>query len=302
MTLRRHILNQPVMSKFATAAAATLLSGTLLLPFHGWAFQDAGGPAVRTERAQATSVRPDDFSITSISGLSPNRTGPNELVFARGWCSNSSGKYRIVFETDVRVDLNKIGPNGVDSTASREAGELYAYVLGNSRTGNAAIILSNQISYSKVVKPGEYDVIRKLPWGFVLVDNQIPPFHFSGWGNPFTRFTESGTTPRWQVLASSSSKDGFSVVSLRKFIPDNARMAYILVKASNTIGTRAGSAFFRVIAAQGDGVQIGELAKGQVAYFPLHQRVSSKRELYFKTTGDVTLDIWILGYTNTEPS
>ena len=223
-------------------------------------------------------------------------------MFFRGWCSDSLGKYRIVFEKSVLVNIDKVGPNGVDAAASRAAGELYPYVIGNSKSGDAAIILSNQISYSKVVRPKEYDVIRKLRWGFVLVDDQIPPFHFSGWDNPFTRLTLAATTPQWQVLARSSSKDRFSPISLRSFLPDNARMAYILIRADNSGGTQAGSAFIRVTSAQGDGLQIGELTAGQVGYFPLHQRVTSKRELFYKTTGDVTLQIWVLGYTNSEPS
>ena len=207
-----------------------------------------------------------------------------------------------MFRSTVTVSLERIGANGVDSADSRAAGELYPYVIGSSKTGEAAIVLSSRIVYRDVVKPPGYDVIRKLPWGFVLVDGRIPAFHFSGWGNAFTRLTEAGTTPQWQVLARGVARDGWTVISLRGLIPDNARMAYVVVKADNTGGARPGSAYLRVGPVQGDGVQLGELARGQVVYLSLHHRVTSRRELYFRTTGDVTLDIWVLGYTNTEPS
>jgi hypothetical protein len=237
-----------------------------------------------------------------VSGLTPVRTSDKEIVFFRGWCADSTGRFRISLGSPVAVNLDHIGPNGVDTAASRASGELYPYVIGNSSSGEAAIVLSNQITYGKVARPAEYDVIRKLPWGFVLINDKIPPFHFSGWGHPFTRLTDAGTTPRWQALAKGQSREGFTAVSLSRWVPDNARMAYILVKAENAGGSRAGSAFLRVSARQGDGIQLGELSGEQIAYFPLHQRINSKRELFFRTTGDVTLDIWVLGYTNTEPS
>jgi len=293
------------VSKSKSAAIAAILFGSLLCgSFYPSPFGRAvdAVDAVAPQRHQETSVHPDQSSITSISGLIPNRMTSNEIMFFRGWCSDSTGKYRIVLARNTVASIDRVGPNGVDSAESRAAGELYPYVIGNTKSGNAAIILSSQISYSKVVRPKEYDVIRKLRWGVVLVDDQIPPFHFSGWGNPFTRLTLAGTTPEWQVLPRSSSTDRFSAISLRSFLPDNARMAYILIRADNTDGARAGSAFIRVTSGQGDGLQIGELAGGQVAYFPLHQRVTSRRELFYKTTGDVTLEIWVLGYTNTEPS
>jgi hypothetical protein len=275
----------------------------LLLCWRALASEPSDGTVApaRTERAPVTSVRPDDASVTSLSGLTPNRAGPTELVFFRGWCADSSGKFRIIFANHATVRLDRIGPFGVDSEASHAAGELYPYVIGNSRTGAAAIVLSSQISNSKVARPREYDLIRKLRWGVILTDGQFPAFHFSGWGNPFTRLTEAGTTPRWQVLQRQSS-DRFTAVSLRHLVPDNARLAYILVKADNTAATKPGSAFIRVAGSQGDGVQIGELPPGQVTYLPLHQRVTSLRDLYYRTTGDLKLDIWVLGYTNTEPS
>jgi hypothetical protein len=275
----------------ASIAAALLI---VSIPAFAVAWEDDTGPVSRTSNTVSESS-----CDTSIYGVYPAKKDDSTFLFERGWIGDATGE-KFLFPKAVSVSINAIGLNGVDSEESTHSDELYPYVIVDKSSQNAGIVLSSQISMSYVHAPANYHVVRKLPWGVTLQQGSIPAFHFSGWGSPFTRYTDAGTNGKWAAIE-DFQEHRFVPVSLAQFIPDNARLAYILIRVVST-GKSEGSGFVRVLGEQGEGIKIGDVSNGQSIIMPLFQRVNSKRELFIRTLGAARMDIWVLGYVNTEPS
>ncbi|MFN7023975.1 MAG: hypothetical protein ACK4QP_05550, partial [Pseudorhizobium sp.] len=89
--------------------------------------------------------------------------------------------------------------------------------------------------------------------------------------------------------------------SLAQWLPDNARMAMLMVRV--TCGATVGTGY---ISSPGAGMTNGLEFSGipnstYNTYIPL-LRVDSLLNLAYKVTGGVTLTVFVLGYAMTEPS
>lgn len=239
--------------------------------------------------------------IRVLNGFEPERLSKTKLVLFPGVVAHRAAKELVASDKKLIINMASNGLNGLDTGRFSDGVGYYIYLLRNGKTKEIGAVASSAISLSKVTTPTGFNAIRKLPWGFVAMHGQIPPFHLSYWPKPFTRFTDAASSEEWRALDTGKSRV-FSEIDLSRWIPDNARMAYILCEVGNT-GEMPGNASIRVSGEQKDGLVVGSsAAKGQTSSLALHQRINSDRKFYYKVTGGATLSIYVLGYSNTESS
>lgn len=240
----------------------------------------------------------------SLSGFEPDKLSTNVLNISPGSCANSDSTALFASSATLTVTMTTSGVGGLDTGSVANGTSYYIYLIANSTTGALAGLASAGETYGAVTLPTGYEHVRKLPFGFVYHAvnwDGIPDFHLSGWPRPFIRYTGAEEAAAWRALNAGTSGT-FVDVDLSGWIPDNARMAYLLCRTATT-GAGIGYGIIRVLGSQTAGLGVGGVvAGGAEAYSFIHQRVTSDRSLQYKVSGNASLTIFVLGYSMTEPS
>jgi len=255
---------------------------------------------------QATGRHHDDgcpggpSHLRLLFGLEPEVVDSTTLALQPGRYADSTGCKVLTVRRQIRIDLTTTGLNGMDQGRPRP-GEHYFVYLVTLPDGAAGAVVSSDKTLSSFNRAHRYASVRKLPWGFVYTDRGLAAVHVSYWPKPFTRYTEAATTPAWSVLESGASHE-WRGVSVSRLVPDNARMAYLLIEVRH-IGRGAPAAgYIRVVGSQGEGLLVGRVAGGTSSMLTLHQRITSGGEFYYRVEPGAVMNVWVLGYSNTEPS
>lgn len=242
--------------------------------------------------------------VRYLSGLEPDKFSTNRLNINPGSVSEFYGQALFNFPQETQIDLTKAGAWGID-TGVVTNGDLYVYVIWNQSTGDYALMASQSTFQGGVTLPLGYTVARKLPWGVVYraAWDGIPNFHLTNWPMPDIRFTDSEYSQTWSALASGTAPD-WTIVDLSRWVPDNARMAYIQVETRWVPGQPAGSSYIRSYAGQASGLLVGSVNPGMQFSNggSLKIRVDSTRKMEYKSTPGAAIYIRVLGYSMTEPA
>lgn len=267
---------------------------------------------VATSFAVAAETRPQEDAAASargshgcrdmrlLSGLEPEVIDGKTIGLHAGSFADSSGCRVVSVPRMLRIDLEKVGLNGLDEGSPRPGDQYFIYMIGTA-DGEVGAIVSKQIAASTFNASRRYPIVRKLPWGFVYTRHGVPAMHLSGWPKPFTRYTDAASTPDWSVLQSGASAQ-WATVDTARFVPDNARMAYLLIEVRSTGGANPAGGYIRVVGTQGEGLMVGRVAHGSSNVMTLHQRVTSRGALFYRVDPGAVMNIYVLGYSNTEPS
>lgn len=218
-----------------------------------------------------------------LFGCEPERLSNTELKILPGSCADASNNG--VFENDyITIDLTVNGLNGLDTGSVVDGTSYSVYLVQNPTTGDVGAVVSESITYGGVTLPSGYTRFRKLPWGFVY-QSGILPFHLSGWPLPYSNYTFSGDVVDYRVLNAGSSAAA-TAVSAASLVPDQARFVTFTAVVTGSGTARIGS----------NGICAQPVVNGGV----YSVRVTSGRNVYYKTTGSALLSLYVLGYTQTE--
>ncbi len=241
-----------------------------------------------------------DGQTRVLFGLEPEVLNSTSLALHAGHCADGGGREIMTIRRRHKIDLTKNGLNGLDKGRPRVGQGYYIYVV-ETRSGEVGAVVSASRFVSEFAKGRKYSLVRKLPWGFVYQKDGIPPMHLSNWPKPFTRFTMAESTPKWRVLRRGRSS-AWTPVDVSKFVPDNARMAYLQIEVTHKGRRGKSAAYVRVIGGQREGLRVARVSKGQTNILTLHQRITSKGIFYYRVDRGAEVNIHVLGYSNTEPS
>lgn len=242
-----------------------------------------------------------------LFGLRPQRVDQWTLEISPGTCTDADVTTNMIIppDTPAYVDIRVNGLGGLDTGTVQIGESYYVYIIKNPISKLVSAVLSKELSHITVTKPSGYTAIRKLPWGFVYTSNGIQPVHVSGWPAPFTRFTLADDTSSWQVL-SSGVNSSWTAVSLAGFLPVNAKMAYVMCFAVGTSGNpNFSSARITTDPVNGSaGIPVGGKSSGNQGSLPIYVWIETNgnRQIYYKTLSGTMLDIYILGYMQSEIS
>lgn len=238
----------------------------------------------------------------NLAGMDPEKLSTNVLRIQPGSCAKSDGSSLASISGNVDINMAVVGVNGIDVGAPVDGLDYFPYMIQNDTTGALAGVLSNSKFYNTVVVPAGYTMFRKLPFGFrysLASWDGIPNFHLSFWPKPFIRFTDAQEAIEWRALLNGANA-GFTDVDLSPWIPDNARIAYILTRVSSG-GAVAGYGKIRTVA--NNGLAVGGSTPGGVdTYCSMWIRVTSALKIQYAITNDARLSIFVMGYGMTEPS
>lgn len=240
--------------------------------------------------------------LLALSGFEPEKYDSTHLIISRGWCASADGMAFAQLTTEIMINLNATGLNGLDTGTITNGYDYFVYIVKNETTGEVGAVLSHSKFYGDVVVPSGFTMYRKLRFGFVYnsARDGIPDYHLSAWPMPIIRLTGAETTAAYNVLNSGSAPT-FTNFSLNGFIPDNARMAYVQCITSS-VGS-AGSAYLRSFGGQSTGLIVGSSYPSDVQdRLCLTMRVTSDIQLQYKVIGGARLSVYVLGYEMTEPS
>lgn len=243
--------------------------------------------------------------VRYLSGLEPDKFSTNKLNINPGSVAEFYGNAMFNFPFEKQINLATIGLWGIDKHPIVNGGDLYIYVIWNHTTNDYALMASQSTFQGGVVLPAGYEVARKLPWGVVYRTewDGIPNFHLTNWPMPDIRFTDSEYSQTWSALASGTAPD-WTIVDLSRWVPDNARMAYIQVETRWVPGQPAGSSYIRSYAGQASGLLVGSVNPGMQFSNggSLKIRIDSTRKMEYKSTPGAAIYIRVLGYSMTEPA
>lgn len=240
-----------------------------------------------------------------IAGLLPGPLNGSVLRITSGEVYDATGAFSVENPGNYDIDINASGVGGLDAGSPVNGEDYFVYVLKNATAAEFGAVLSASIIYGGVIVPSGWSMVRKLRYGFVYDSRWggIPAMHVSAWPWPIIRLTDAEYSGLWMPLYNTASKNVWTSVNLQPWIPDNARMAFVGAEVRYASG-QAGSGYLRSYGAQQTGVIVGTGAPSTLSPGPrfLTMRVDSQRNLQFRTTGDVTMYIQVLGYEITEPS
>lgn len=238
-----------------------------------------------------------------IGGMDPEKLSTNVLRLCNGACANTTGDKIYEIATRLDIDISEVGVNGRDPQYPLTTGSFWApIIIARDDNDEVACILTSGTGWSGITLPEGYHFVRKLPFGFVYNANWdgIPNFHLSHWPKPHVRLTDAQDGNPWLPL-NLGAANTWSYVSLADYMPDAARMAYVIA-SMRYIDGQAGSAYLRSHAGQTTGVKVGSVSPGSpFGGMPIHIRVDSLRRLQYKCTGDARLSLQFIGYDMTEP-
>lgn len=243
------------------------------------------------------------MSIRLLFGCEPDKYAGNGLNVNAGSVGTFDGA--AVWDRPVQdtVDLTHLGVGGADRVPF-PAGHVYLYVLSNGAGGFGWIACPGRFE-SDVICPAGWTVVRKLPFGipYNLAWGGIADFHLTGWPLPYIRLTQAQYGSPWTVLGAAQSHGVWRTLDLSALIPDNARLADIIVEVRYVSG-QAGSGYVRSPGGSNpSGVFCGSANPGAIGNtLSLALRTDSNRQIEWMTTGDVELFITVLGYWMTEPA
>lgn len=239
--------------------------------------------------------------IRGLSGLEPERLSATELRFHRGSVVHANGTEEIRFGSSLTLDTSQDGSLGMAYCDFNVGGDYFPYVIRNTVNGECSITLSNQISVSSVILPSSnWEVVRKLPWGFRAINGiyvpggvsgraEIPTFHICNWPKPYTALTQATTESNFCKVLSNGTDTSFTSFPCSKIIPDNARLAKMLFEVTGgDVKVRSGTF-------QGEGIKMGP------GLHHIDIRVVSDLTMQYKSEGG-TLNAFVTGYYQTEPS
>jgi hypothetical protein len=243
-----------------------------------------------------------------IAGLDTDKISMNVLRFFPGQAACTGGDKIIVVVNPIDVDMGSTGLNGIDADVVSSGKDYFPYIVydeGASGSSNVGIVMSNAKSYGHVVVPTGYKMCRKLRFGFRYNGNWggIPNFHNSYWPNPFVRLTDAEYSSKWgPCFAADCQAEKWTSVSFDPWLPDNARMAYIMV-TTHAVDGRSCSGFVRSYGGQSTGIGVGSVSSSLSAMAtPLFIRTTSLHDIQYRVTAGCRVTIQVLGYNMTEPS
>jgi hypothetical protein len=239
-----------------------------------------------------------------LAGIEPEKLTDTVLRLHEGSFATVGGdKFPPVTVHEVSdpidIDMENVGVNGLDAGSPLYDNDYFPYLLIHDATGEVGACLSRSLTYGGVVCPVGWTVARKLPFGFCYRSAGswagIPDFHLSGASaKPTVWLTNAAGNASHRALLDGVSTVG-STVSLRAFMPDNARLASLWWRCKQGPG-QLGSAYLYTPGPYA-GPPLPSNCGGQRTI-----RTNSTRDVCFKTAGDVELSIWLEGYDMTEPS
>lgn len=251
--------------------------------------------------AQVATVAP----VRYLSGMEPEKFSTNKLNINPGSVAEFYGNALFHFPQETQINLQASGMWGIDKGYVVDGQDLYVYVISNAATGQFGLMASQSIFQGGVVLPTGFTVARKLPWGVMYRAewDGIPNFHLTNWPMPDIRFTDSEYSQTWSALSAGTAAE-WTLVDLSRWVPDNARMAYIQVETRWLPNQPAGSSFIRSYAGQPSGLLVGSVNPGMQFSNggSLKIRVDSTRKMEYKATPGAALYIRVLGYSMTEPA
>lgn len=239
-----------------------------------------------------------------LVGLEPDKFSANKLNINAGSLTDYYGNVEMDFPYETQIDLTTVGLWGIDAGPVHN-GELYVYCLRSAPDGSYGFICSQSRFQGGVVCPPGYTVQRKLPWGVMYnaAWDGIPNFHLTHWPLPQINFTDSEYAALWTALPYAKSAT-WADVDLSPWLPDNARLAYIICDSRYEDGFTAGSSYVRSHGGQVTGQLVGSVSPGiPYQFVPITIRVDSLRKMQYMTTGTgCRLIIRVTGYSMTEPA
>lgn len=244
------------------------------------------------------------FPIRGLFGCEPEKLSTNVLTIRPGVISEYYGYDSLEFLTSNQINLATNGLWGLDTGTITSGDEVYIYAIKNYTTGDYGLIASRSRFMGGIVYPSGYQFVRKLPFGFIYNTfwDGIPNYHLSHWPQPNIRFTDAEYSSLWMPVFGGSATT-WTNINLGDWVPDNARVAYILSQVRYNSGT-AGSGYIRTYSGQTTGLLVGSASPGSPfpgqTFTPI--RVDSLRRMQYKVTGNVQMYIQVLGYDMTEPS
>lgn len=239
----------------------------------------------------------------TLFGLEPDKYTTNRLNINAGNLTDFYGDISMDFPQETQIDLTKAGLYGIDKLPV-VSGELYVYCIRNA-DGVYGLLASQSRFEGGVVCPAGFIVQRKLPWGVMYNPSWggIPNFHLTHWPLPQINFTDAEATALWTALPYAKSPT-WADVDLSPWLPDNARLAYIICDSRYENGFTAGSSYIRSHGGQLTGQLVGSVSPG-IPYqiVPMAIRVDSVRKMQYMTSGTgCRLIIRVTGYSMTEPA
>ena len=241
--------------------------------------------------------------LRHISGMEIGKYSSTQFEIRPGSITTPTGDARYDFTTANYVNLASTGAWGMDTGSPANGDGIYLYLIDNGST--PAIIASKSIIIGGVTAPSGYTVKRKLPFGIIYNSNWggIPDFHLSSWPHgSFIRLTGAEYSSKWMPISGAASV-AWKDINLSHLMPDNARLAYVMVQKRYVSG-KAGSGYLRTYSEQSTGLLVGSATVGspQPGQLQIPIRVTSTRKIQYKTTGNVLMYLQFIGYSMTEPS
>lgn len=239
-----------------------------------------------------------------LCGYEPARITDSVMTLAAGSCANQNTPLSQIMVSDaaISIDLTTVGLNGLDAGTFTTGVSYQVYVLKNPTTSVVGAIVSAAISYSLITPPSGFSLMRKLPWGFVSINDagapSIPPFHLHAWPIPETILTYADDSATWAAL-SAGTASSFTDVDLTQWIPNAARLAYICVETDYV--SAQSESFVRSITSQAVGRGTGTVdGPGQKRKQHMWIRTDSTGKIQYKVTAGGSCSIYVIGYAQTE--
>lgn len=251
-----------------------------------------------------------------MAGLQVDKYGTNILRIYDGFAFNADGTKQVINPGRYNIDMLSTGVGGLDRGYPASDRQYNVYIVrGETDDAFGAMISAAKYAGPNVPPGGNPDDYvqypagwvfhKKLQFGFVWSTawDGIPDFHVSHWPMPFVRLTGAGYGAPWMALANAQTGGAWQDIDFSRFMPDNARIAYLGVEARYVDGS-AGSVYLRSWSGQTVPILAGSASPGSpfpgVAF--LKMRVDSLRKVQLQTTGNARAYVQFLGYDMTEPA
>ena len=248
-----------------------------------------------------------------LAGMQPARLNETTLRMQPGYCSDgaTTPTTTIIVDSRIDMDLTTVGLNGMDVGSGVVGEDYFVYAIKNISTAESGFVLSKEISTTLVTLPAGFTRLRKLPFGFVWlaadgpIPAGIPPFHLAGWPDAKIEYTDMDDNAPWEVLPNNTD-DGTSptltAFSCAGLVPDNARQVLFHCELES-LGS-AGAAHLRTSGSGGNGKPVGFVSDtvGNKSYGEFTMRVTSTRNISYKTEPGTKLTVRVAGYSMTEQS
>lgn len=239
-----------------------------------------------------------------LAGLDPEKVSNNVLRLYNGSVADTTGETIYDLTPHLDIDISTTGVNGRDPLyALTNGSDWFPIMIADNATNELACIMTRGRGWSEITLPSGYHFVRKLPFGFVYNSawGGIPNFSLSFWPKPHIRLTDAQDTAPWIPLYAGTA-NSWTAVDLTGYMPDNARVAYVIASVRYIDGS-AGSAYIRSYNAQSTGINVGSVSPGSpYSFIETHLRVDSLRKIQYKCTGNARLYLQFIGYDMTEPS